>query len=178
VNSTHQNYQFFTNSSRELPSSFDSVKQTATKILQILSDPKIKSAISEEHHLGASSHQIQAAILEDVENLGFTSEKKGLFAKYKVSGIRPDYFMPLREGGILFEVERGKTLANNMDLLDVWKTHICVEAQHLFLLVPNIRVNSLGAEQKIFQTVCNRIETFFNPDLLPIDVSSVHIFGY
>jgi hypothetical protein len=30
----------------------------------------------------------------------------------------------------------GKALANNMDLLDLWKCHICREAHHLFLVVP------------------------------------------
>ena len=31
------------------------------------------------------------------------------------------------------EVERGKTTTNNMDLLDIYKCHICEEANHLFL---------------------------------------------
>jgi hypothetical protein len=113
-----------------------------------------------------------------VEPLGFVSEKKGLFAAYKVSGIRPDYFKSLAGGGILFEVERGKTIANNMDLLDVWKTHLCSEAKHLFLMVPNIRVTEKGGSQKIFNTVENRIETFFLSESTPIDVNSVHLFGY
>ena len=34
------------------------------------------------------------------------------------------------------EVERGKTTTNNMDLLDIYKCHICEEANHLFLFVP------------------------------------------
>jgi hypothetical protein len=113
-----------------------------------------------------------------VEPLGFVSEKKGLFAGYKVSGIRPDYFKSLAGGGILFEVERGKTIANNMDLLDVWKTHLCSEAKHLFLMVPNIRDTEKGGSQKIFNTVDDRIETFFLDENKPIDVNSVHIFGY
>ena len=110
--------------------------------------------------------------------LGFTSEKKLLFSEYRVGGLRPDYYKPLSKGGILFEVERGKTIANNMDLLDVWKTHICKEANHLFLLVPNIRVSKNQNEAKIFPSVKNRIETFFNENISPIDVDSVHLFGY
>jgi hypothetical protein len=65
-----------------------------------------------------------------------------------------------------------------MDLLDVWKTHLCSEAKHLFLMVPNVRVTEKGTAQKIFNTVENRIETFFLTESKPIDVHSVHIFGY
>jgi hypothetical protein len=148
------------------------------QVFEILSNKKVKEAIADVHKFGASSHSVQKSILEQMQSLGFVSEKKGLFASYKVSGIRPDYFKPLTEGGILFEVERGKTIANNMDLLDVWKTHLCTEAKHLFLLVPKIRVTEKGGAQKIFNTVENRIETFFLSGSTPIDVHSVHIFGY
>ena len=41
-----------------------------------------------------------------MNSLGFTSEKKGLFADYKVAGLRPDYFKKVGDSGILFEVER------------------------------------------------------------------------
>jgi hypothetical protein len=148
------------------------------QVFEILSNKKVKEAIADVHKFGASSHSVQKSILEQMQSLGFVSEKKGLFASYKVSGIRPDYFKPLTEGGILFEVERGKTIANNMDLLDVWKTHLCTEVKHLFLLVPKIRVTEKGGAQKIFNTVENRIETFFLSGSTPIDVHSVHIFGY
>ena len=148
------------------------------QVLAILKTKKVKDAIAEVHKFGASSHTVQRSILDQMQSLGFVSEKKGLFASYKVSGIRPDYFKSLTGGGILFEVERGKTIANNMDLLDVWKTHLCSEAKHLFLMVPNIRVTEKGASQKIFNTVENRIETFFLKESKPIDVHSVHIFGY
>jgi hypothetical protein len=148
------------------------------QVFEILSNKKVKEAIADVHKFGASSHSVQKSILEQMQSLGFVSEKKGLFASYKVSGIRPDYFKPLTEGGILFEVERGKTIANNMDLLDVWKTHLCTEAKHLFLLIPKIRVTEKGGAQKIFNTVENRIETFFLSGSTPIDVHSVHIFGY
>jgi len=65
-----------------------------------------------------------------------------------------------------------------MDLLDVWKTHICKEAQHLFLMVPKIRLNGQGQQQKVFIPVVNRLESFFAASCPPIDVTSVHIFGY
>ena len=154
------------------------VLKISKKVREILIKQDIVEAIAEVHKFGASSHTVQKSILSQMEYLGFTSEKKGLFDSYKVSGIRPDYFKSLEGGGILFEVERGKTIANNMDLLDVWKTHLCLEAKHLFLMVPKIRVTEKGRSQKIFTTVENRIETFFLNESSPIDVNSVHIFGY
>ena len=159
-------------------SDFREVSKLANSVLEILNKKSVKDAISKAHVFGASSHTIQKAILPEVLELGFSSEKKQLFSEYKVGGLRPDYYKPLSKGGILFEVERGKTIANNMDLLDVWKTHICKEANHLFLLVPNIRVSKNLNEAKIFPSVKNRLETFFNENISSIDVDSVHLFGY
>ena len=152
--------------------------KASSQVREILENQEVREAIAEVHKFGASSHTVQKSILNQMESLGFVSERKGLFASYKVSGIRPDYFKSLAGGGILFEVERGKTIANNMDLLDVWKTHLCSEAKHLFLMVPKIRVTEKGGSQKIFNTVENRIETFFLKESTPIDVNSVHLFGY
>jgi len=159
-------------------SDFREVSKLANSVLEILNKKSVKDAISKAHVFGASSHTIQKAILPEVLELGFSSEKKQLFSEYKVGGLRPDYYKPLSKGGILFEVERGKTIANNMDLLDVWKTHICKEANHLFLIVPNIRVSKNLNEAKIFPSVKNRLETFFNENISAIDVDSVHLFGY
>ena len=159
-------------------SDFREVSKLANSVFGILNKKSVKDAISKAHVFGASSHTIQKAILPQVLELGFSSEKKQLFSEYKVGGLRPDYYKPLSKGGILFEVERGKTIANNMDLLDVWKTHICKEANHLFLLVPNIRVSKNLNESKIFPSVKNRLETFFNENISAIDVDSVHLFGY
>ena len=157
---------------------FREVSKLANSVLEILNYKSVKDAIAKAHVFGASSHTIQKAILPQMLELGFTSEKKQLFSDYKVGGLRPDYYKPLATGGILFEVERGKTIANNMDLLDIWKTHICKEANHLFLLVPNIRVSKNLNEAKIFPSVKNRIETFFSENISAIDVDSVHLFGY
>ena len=157
---------------------FREVSKLANSVLEILNYKSVKDAIAKAHVFGASSHTIQKAILPQMLELGFTSEKKQLFSDYKVGGLRPDYYKPLATGGILFEVERGKTIANNMDLLDIWKTHICKEANHLFLLVPNIRVSKNLNEATIFPSVKNRIETFFSENISAIDVDSVHLFGY
>ena len=173
-----ESYRVFLRPGLEDSQNLTETLTTSRQVLENLKTKKVKDKIAEVHKFGASSHTVQKSILDQMESLGFVSEKKGLFASYKVSGIRPDYFKSLTGGGILFEVERGKTIANNMDLLDVWKTHLCSEAKHLFLMVPNIRVTEKGAAQKIFNTVENRIETFFLHENKPIDVHSVHIFGY
>ena len=173
-----ENYAFFENASEANLLNIETVRRIAKDVRKILESAEIKKLISEAHVFHASSHAIQSAILPEMLKLGFSSEKTGLFSEYKVSGIRPDYFYDVDGGGILFEVERGKTIANNMDLLDIWKTHLCNEANHLFLLVPKIRVSENGSQQKIFQSVVNRIETFFLPSQRPINVHSVHIYGY
>jgi len=154
------------------------VNSLAQEMKNLLAEDSVRKAISSVHLLGASSHKVQSVIIKEVEALGFQSEKKGLFGNFEVSGIRPDYYKEVSGGGVLFEVERGKTLANNMDLLDIWKTHICVEAKHLFLMVPILRVTKSGAQQKVFMAVKKRIGSFFAPNVQAIDVDSVHIFGY
>ena len=173
-----ESYRVFLRPNLANSQNLDETLKASREVREILRNQQVRNAIAEVHKFGASSHTVQKSILNQMESLGFVSEKKGLFASYKVSGIRPDYFKSLEEGGILFEVERGKTIANNMDLLDVWKTHLCSEAKHLFLMVPNIRVTEKGGSQKIFNTVENRIETFFLKESTPIDVNSVHLFGY
>lgn len=172
------NFHVFSRVDLSSTSDLKEVKRLSDAVIEILNKKAVVDAISKAHVFGASSHKIQTAILPHMLELGFTSEKKLLFSEYKVGGLRPDYYKPLSKGGVLFEVERGKTIANNMDLLDIWKTHICKEANHLFLLVPNIRVSKNQNEAKIFLTVKNRIETFFNENISAIDVESVHLFGY
>jgi hypothetical protein len=173
-----ESYRVFLRSDLVDSQNLNETLKTSRQVSEILKDQKVRRAIAEVHKFRASSHAVQKSILSQMESLGFVSEKKGLFGSYKVSGIRPDYFKSLSGGGILFEVERGKTIANNMDLLDVWKTHLCLEAKHLFLMVPNVRVTEKGGSQKIFNTVENRIETFFLSERKPIDVDTVHLFGY
>jgi hypothetical protein len=172
------NYRTYVKSGLATSDNLEAVQELIARVSEILTSEKVREAIQSAHVFNASSHAIQAAILDEMLDLGFTSEKKGLFANFQVSGIRPDYFKDLGGGGVLFEVERGKTIANNMDLLDVWKTHICSEAKHLFLLVPLHRVTENGRSQKIYQTVCNRIEAFFTPTVEPIDVDTVTVFAY
>ena len=82
------------------------------------------------------------------------------------------------DGGILLEVERGKTTINNMDLLDLWKCHICREANVLFLFVPSeLRQNESMSPRREFATVSSRLESFFEPGN-ETNVEALFLFGY
>ena len=126
--------------------------------------------------LGTSSSVAQEVISTPAQELGFASEKKGLFSDYTTSGLRPDFYLPISSTGVLLEVERGKTLPNNMDLLDLWKTHICSRAHFLFLFVPFFNVRSNGNET-VYETVVGRLESFFN-ESNSVNVDATYIFGY
>ena len=109
---------------------YSRVESIADRLHEHLNHPETIHRIAIVNQPGNSSSKVQDAFLEFAQQLGFESERKGLF---KDSGLalRPDYFLPLGETGILLEVERGKTTINNMDLLDFWKCHLCGEANHL-----------------------------------------------
>ena len=63
-----------------------------------------------------------------------------------------------------------------MDLLDLWKTHICANAHFLFLFVPFANVRSSGQE-RVYETVITRLESFFT-DAKSVNVDAAYIFGY
>jgi len=75
------------------------------------------------------------------------------------------------------EVERGKTLANNMDLLDIWKCHICREADYLFLVIPKRRPRGSGKSESVQARVVKRVATFFKEPNY-INVEGVFVFAY
>jgi len=134
----------------------------------------LQKDIRKVHKKGASSQDIQNVLLKLIEGKGFKSEKTGLFESYSTNQLRPDYFLKLNKtDGIIIEIERGKTTTNNMDMLDLWKSHICKEANHLFLIVP-MEVNHT---KRIFHNVCKRIGSFFEFENY-INIDSVTIFGY
>ena len=88
---------------------------------------------------------------------------EGLFLQY-ANKLRPDYFRATETNGILLEVERGKTTTNNMDLLDLWKCHLCKHADYLFLMVPQaLRHNATMTPKKEYNAVVKRLHTFFSP---------------
>ena len=159
------------------PSAFSAAEQVARNLLIYLDKPEVQEGVALVHKLGASSVEVQHAILPGVQELGFTPEKKGLFQKYAVPALRPDYYLKIKDTGILLEVERGKTTTNNMDLLDLWKCHICDHAEYLFLLVPQARPSEKGSVMRHFKQAQNRLSTFFTPKNY-VNVEAVFLFGY
>ncbi len=162
----------------ELTEDFLIVSNIAAELEEFLNQDQTQKQIDETHKLHAKSGEIQKILIEKAHELGFQSEKNGLFKNYKRTSLRPDYYKPLNSlNGIIMEVERGKTTINNMDMLDVWKCHICENANYLFLIIPKIRQNNKGGSSPTFNTVVKRLESFFiKKNYLNID--AIFIFGY
>ncbi len=156
---------------------FNDVEEIAIELRAYLDEESTQESLRDRHVVGASSAGIQELILDKARTLGFQSEKKRLFSNYPVSALRPDYYRPFGETGILLEVERGKTIANNMDLLDLWKCHICPAAHYLFLIVPKIRPTAKGSSTRQFSHVAKRLAPFFD-ETNYVNVDAVFLFGY
>jgi hypothetical protein len=157
---------------------FATIRRVAAQLLAHLNEPETLRLIAEANRPGVSSAHVQSTFLQHARDLGFVDESKGLFAKYPNSALRPDYFMALRDTGILLEVERGKTTINNMDLLDFWKCHLCEHANYLFLMVPReLRQNERMSPRREYATVTKRLSSFFTPDTYT-NVRGLCIFGY
>lgn len=150
-------------------------EKVASALMKDWNDPLVVSQIKTKHVVGGESQDIQAILLPAATKEGFESEKNGLFKTYK---LRPDYYRNISPNlGILIEIERGKTLDNNMDMLDIWKCHICPYANYLFLVVPMSRPTRKGTHNKIFDSVLKRARSFFyNENHVHID--AIFIFGY
>lgn len=154
------------------------VAHASDSLLAHLNLPVTQVLIERVNVPKASSRLVQDAFLPFATELGFRDEAKGLFADYPSSGLRPDYYMPVGDSGILLEVERGKTTINNMDLLDFWKCHICTSAHYLFLLVPQILIQSeTGRVTRPYAAVAKRMASFFVPGN-ETNVRALHVFGY
>lgn len=137
--------------------------------------------IARLHIHGAQSKAIQERVGSLLElELGFRAELVLTPDEGLVTRARPDFYYPLSPGtGVIAEVERGGTTANNHDLKDLWKVHIAINANHLFLVVPNELFNENGAvRERPFPKVARRMGAFFTSPRTAVDVLSVHIFGY
>lgn len=140
-----------------------------------------KDEIATIHVHGAKSQEIQAHFARLLRlELGFREEVVLTPQTGFVTKARPDFFFQLGAGrGIIAEVERGGTTTNNHDLKDMWKAHIAVDAQHLFLLVPRNNWREDGSpRERPFQTVARRLGAFFGDTRREVDVLSAHIFAY
>lgn len=157
---------------------YQSVTAVADALYAHLASIEIAAAIHAANQPGLSSAGVQVVFLEHARALGFTDESKGLFAGQLNRALRPDYYLPLGDTGVLVEVERGKTTINNMDLLDFWKCHICEHAHYLILLVPTeLRQNPTMSARREFITVRNRLASFFEAGNYT-NVRGLFLFGY
>tara|TARA_R100001509_G_scaffold158635_1_gene124073 strand:+ start:462 stop:977 length:516 start_codon:yes stop_codon:yes gene_type:complete len=168
-------YQEFSQERQE--PEFFMAQKVAREIYDYMRTPEVAAKLLSTHQVNAQSREIQEIILPKCQDLGMSSEKKGLFASYATAQLRPDYYIPLNESGLIMEVERGKTTTNNMDLLDVWKCHICEKADYLLLVVPVIRQTNNGGRTKIFDHVVKRISSFFEKQNY-VNVKGCFIIGY
>jgi len=171
--------KFFVQDKLDIQDEWSSVKEIAIGFYNYLSSPEIEYQLNANNIPGAQSQKIEEVITPYARKIGFSSQKKGLFNKYKVSKLTPDYYLSINNNGIIIEVERGQTTQNNAALKDLWKTHICEEADYLFLFVPNELVQNKNGKivGKPFNETINRISTFFEPNNYT-NVRGVAIFGY
>jgi hypothetical protein len=146
------------------------VRHVASRLLAYLETPALRATLEKKI---TRSQDVQSALLPGATDLGFVNEHKGLFGSCKTPGLRPDYFLPVNDTGILLEVEWGKTVKNNMDLLDFWKCHLCEKAHYLFLCVPKDHAHT----PKAYQYVHKRLSEFFKPGKTT-NVRGLFLFGY
>lgn len=135
---------------------------------EINDQPDVVAAIAAAHVARSDAAGVQAAVAPMLLRRGFEFEKRGLFKDVEVPGLRPDLFHPGL--AIIGEFERGGTLTNNRDLLDFYKVHICAEARHLFLFVPQLihgRNSSLASAKRLRAVLREQS-----------GVDSVALFGY
>jgi len=109
-------------------------------------------------------------MIEEYLNQGEVNQR---IQNCNVKGTDSQVIQKIGKNGILMEVERGKTTTNNMDLLDIYKCHICEEANHLFLFVP-IEVSHT---KNIYKSVCKKVENFFYEENY-LNIDSAIVFGY
>lgn len=157
---------------------FVDVQRIAEQLLDSLREPLVAAAIDAANQPGQSSGEVQNCFGDAASRLGFRSEHRGLFASYQ-SGLRPDYYLALGATGIILEVERGKTTANNMDILDFWKVHLCPSAHYLFLVVPKaLKHNNDMRPVNQHAIVGRRLKNFFAEPRNYTNVRALFLFGY
>jgi hypothetical protein len=101
------NYREFQKKPVTLPVELEEVRRIAKQLSDHMAKAEVCSAIKEHHVINGSSQQIQAVLRKGIEDLGFESEKRGLFKEQTVSSLRPDFYRQVGTSGILLEIERG-----------------------------------------------------------------------
>lgn len=155
----------FVRSDIAVASEWIEIQAIAAALVDYMNQPDVHAQLARANVPGSASQKIQDAISDKTAELGFRDESKGLFANYKTRGLRPDYYREVGRTGVILEVERGKTINNNMDFLDFWKCHICRVASFLILLVPiELRHNDTDRPTQAFHAASNRLESFFRAE--------------
>lgn len=173
------NIKYFVQKKVKNTKEWQDVKIISKKFYEFLENSQTKKEIMKRNIPGARSQNIEEVITPFAESIGFESSKEKLFERYKVKKLVPDYYLKLNKSGIIIEVERGQTTQNNAALKDLWKTHICQEADYLFLFVPSVlKQNETGKIQgKPFNECVNRLSTFFEQPNYT-NVKGLVIYGY
>ena len=170
-------FSSFVQESISVTSEWLEVEAIARLLRESLARTETAQLIEQANQPTKSSAEVQEVFRIAAEGLGFQSERNGLFQD-SVAGLRPDFYRPIGQTGIIIEVERGKTTTNNMDLLDFWKCHICANASYLFLFVPQVLRHSPGGRPKHeFKSVERRLSHFFTPENYS-NVLGLCLFGY
>ena len=154
-------------------------QETVSSLSQVVRMSWGSDAYREATSHGASSSKFQSIITPTLQKLGYVPESRNKVAD---AAFKPDFILLSKVDGVMIEVERGKTIDNNMDMLDMWKCHIHPVANHLILLVPiwYVKINSkTGKETRAatFARVCKRMQPFFEPGN-ETNVHSLHVMGY
>ena len=157
---------------------FQEVERIGNSLFEYCKTSEVERKFTIANSPGKSSAEVQNVFLEKALDLGFQPERKKLFLTIPTPNLRPDYYRRIGDSGIIIEVERGKTIMNNMDMLDMWKCHICKAANHLFLFVPNeLKHNNNSKPYDCFEKVSNRMTPFYDNKNFT-NVHSLWIFGY
>ena len=152
----------FVRSDLAASSEWNEIQRIVTELVDYMNRPNVYAQLCKANVPRSESQNVQAVIKDKTSELGFRDESKGLFAGYSTRGLKPDYYREVGCTGVILEVERGKTINNNMDFLDFWKCHICRVASFLILLVPTeLRHNDKDRPTQAFRAASNRLESFF-----------------
>lgn len=146
-----------------------------SRIVSLWGTPEYAEAVAH----GASSSRFQALIEPVLVGLGYQPEVATSVAD---TAYKPDFVFSTDSCSVMVEVERGKTLDNNMDMLDMWKCHIHPTARHLILLVPiwyekDGNGDRPGSRTATYARVCRRMAPFFQPGCFT-NVWSLNLLGY
>lgn len=122
---------------------------------------------------GANSSQVEGLVSSSLVAQGF---QRQVPARVGLAEFRADFGLISDNDGILVEIERGRTLDNNMDMIDFWKCHIHPTAHHLVLVVPIWYRTNRGVTQS-FSRVCKRLHPMSEQGF-ETNVWSLCIVGY